>query len=223
MRRAWLIALAFSLTAHAAIVVVCLQKLIIPARVEIAPGDGGDQPFHVALVEVAVRDELTAARRDELTVAPPAPDIVVEPDPPDELIVFKAPPDAEPKTITGDNTATAESERLPLVSQAAPEKPSADAGAPGTRAEPLSRRNRPPAYPVIARRQGWEGTVVLDVDVLADGRVSAVTVACSSGHEVLDRAATDAVRRWLFRPAMRLGEPIADAVRVPVRFQLVPR
>jgi protein TonB len=87
-------------------------------------------------------------------------------------------------------------------------------------AAPRYEENSPPAYPAIARRRGYEGVVILSVEVYADGTPGAVTVKVSSGHDILDRAAADAVRRWQFRPGIRAGTPISMTVDVPIRFVL---
>lgn len=50
-------------------------------------------------------------------------------------------------------------------------------------------------YPVLARRRGWEGEVVLAFRVDADGRIGNVRVANSSGFGLLDSAARDALLR----------------------------
>jgi len=80
--------------------------------------------------------------------------------------------------------------------------------------------NPAPAYPYGARRRGQEGRVVLSVEVLPTGDAGAISVERSSGVASLDRAATDAVRRWRFRPARRDGKPVRATVQVPVRFAL---
>jgi protein TonB len=80
--------------------------------------------------------------------------------------------------------------------------------------------NPAPGYPTRARRRGWEGRVVLEVAVAADGTVNAVEVRESSGYATLDRAARDAVRGWRFSPASEHGVAVADKVTVPVRFAL---
>lgn len=67
---------------------------------------------------------------------------------------------------------------------------------------------------------GWEGRVVLRVEVLADGSAGAVSVAKSSGHEALDDAALEAVRRWKFVPAKRDGAAVNSSVNVPINFNL---
>jgi protein TonB len=49
-------------------------------------------------------------------------------------------------------------------------------------------------YPRSAIDNNWEGLVVVRMTVGADGRIAALGVAKSSGHEVLDRQALDMFR-----------------------------
>ena len=49
-------------------------------------------------------------------------------------------------------------------------------------------------YPEVARRQGIEGSLILSVDIRADGGVDDIRVLRSSGHELLDEAAIRIVR-----------------------------
>jgi protein TonB len=42
----------------------------------------------------------------------------------------------------------------------------------------------------------------------------------SSGYEILDKAAMEAVERWKFKPAMADGFPVEGEVEVPIRFKL---
>ena len=77
-----------------------------------------------------------------------------------------------------------------------------------------------PDYPRLARRRGIEGEVLLRVLVDIDGRPSAVAVAESSGYDVLDAAAREAVEKWRFQPARRLGSAVEATVMVPIVFRL---
>ena len=77
-----------------------------------------------------------------------------------------------------------------------------------------------PTYPAAARRAGLQGTARLRVQILADGRVGEIVVDTSTGHQALDQAATEAVRRWRFEPARRGTEPVATWVLLPVEFHL---
>jgi protein TonB len=89
---------------------------------------------------------------------------------------------------------------------------------PAFRAEYL--RNPAPRYPLRARRDGVEGTVMLKVLVTAAGLPGSVEIQASSGSVALDRAAEDAVKSWRFVPARR-GDAAVDAwVVVPVVFHL---
>jgi len=91
---------------------------------------------------------------------------------------------------------------------------------PAVRVAPRYRFTPPPLYPALARSRGWQGDVELWVRVAEDGRVLEARVHDSSGFEMLDRAAVDAVGRWRFHPA-RIGQtPVPTEVRVPVCFRL---
>jgi protein TonB len=95
-----------------------------------------------------------------------------------------------------------------------------EAGQVLSEAKPLYRVNPPPSYPRMARRQGYEGMVVLEVLVDRRGRVGDLRVLSSSGFTLLDKAAMAAVEKWLFEPGRRGDEAVAMRVRVPIRFVL---
>ena len=86
--------------------------------------------------------------------------------------------------------------------------------------KPVYIRNPAPKYPRLARRKRYQGTVVLDVLVDPEGKVSDLKLFKTSGYSVLDRAATLAVKKWQFRPGKRGDEIVTMWVRVPIRFQL---
>ena len=88
---------------------------------------------------------------------------------------------------------------------------------PGVDPTPLS--SPAPRYPVEALRNGESGTVVLHVEVGADGVPTDIQIAKSSHSRSLDRAASEAVRQWRFHPAQRNGQPVAGSVQVPVAFK----
>jgi protein TonB len=77
-----------------------------------------------------------------------------------------------------------------------------------------------PAYPMPALRGREQGTVLVVAQVDASGRVSDTQIARRSGSYILDRAATNEVRRWKFEPAIHNGQPVAANVQVPVSYQL---
>ena len=51
------------------------------------------------------------------------------------------------------------------------------------------------AYPMLARRNGWQGRVQVGLRVEADGRLSHVRIAHSSGYRLLDNAALATLNR----------------------------
>ena len=85
---------------------------------------------------------------------------------------------------------------------------------------PQPRSDIQPVYPRSARRAGWEGVVRISALVDALGMVVSADVSVSSGHDVLDQAALESVRRTFFTPARQNGTAIACRVIIPVRFQL---
>jgi protein TonB len=77
-----------------------------------------------------------------------------------------------------------------------------------------------PEYPPRSRRLGEEGLVLLEVEVLPDGRVGTVRVLQAPDYPRLVDAAIEAVRSAAFRPATTDGRPVRAFVEVPIRFRL---
>lgn len=90
-------------------------------------------------------------------------------------------------------------------------------------ASPLAGSNEPPAYPFVAWRRGVEGTVVVLLDVDADGQVTGARVDVSSGNSSLDEAAVKKLATWTFAPARRDGTAEAAVIRQVVVFRLADR
>jgi len=80
--------------------------------------------------------------------------------------------------------------------------------------------NPAPVYPPLARRMGQQGKVMLRVLVNADGTADKVELRMSSGANLLDNAALEAVKRWRFVPARQGSEPVTAWVLVPITFTL---
>jgi TonB family protein len=95
---------------------------------------------------------------------------------------------------------------------------SAHGGGSGTR--PKYGDNPKPIYPKEAKEKGYEGEVVLRVEVLVNGRVGQIEIKKSSSYESLDRAALTAVKQWRFIPAKKGDVAIPLWVNIPVKFQL---
>jgi protein TonB len=80
--------------------------------------------------------------------------------------------------------------------------------------------NPKPVYPMIARQRHWEGMVMLRVFITADGHATQVQVQRSSGYDVLDQSALEAVKNWRFVPAKRGEFTEASWASVPIEFEL---
>jgi len=103
---------------------------------------------------------------------------------------------------------------------AAPSAPSAPAQIVPPSSSAAHLHNPAPPYPVLSRRLGEQGRVLLRVRIEADGSASAAQVYGSSGFVRLDQAAQQAVLRWRFVPGTRNGEPQAMWHLVPIHFVL---
>ncbi len=79
---------------------------------------------------------------------------------------------------------------------------------------------KPISYPRWAIKQGWQGRFVIAVEILTDGSVGRYKVRESTGHRMLDRVATEAIRAWKFKPAVKDGKYIGTCIEIPVVFKL---
>ena len=77
-----------------------------------------------------------------------------------------------------------------------------------------------PAYPNSEIRLGHEGTVLLRVQILPNGRVGEIQVEESSGFVKLDESAAREARSYRMKPGMQNGVATVMWVRVPIKFQL---
>ena len=80
--------------------------------------------------------------------------------------------------------------------------------------------NPAPRYPYLSRANGEEGKVILQVVVDKYGLASEITIIQSSGYRRLDKAATKAVKKWKFQPALKGGFKVQGVVQVPISFVL---
>jgi protein TonB len=81
--------------------------------------------------------------------------------------------------------------------------------------------NPKPPYPPEAKNKGLEGRVLLQVEVLPNGRAGDVFVKESSGCDSLDQSALLTVKKWRFIPAKKGGIPYPSWVNIPITFQLL--
>ena len=80
--------------------------------------------------------------------------------------------------------------------------------------------DRPQASPrySAAMKSAGSGTVVLMVQVAADGKVKSVHVMMSSNVRALDEEAVRTAKSWAYKPAIKNGTPVDGYVQVPITF-----
>ena len=76
-----------------------------------------------------------------------------------------------------------------------------------------------PEYSEEARKAKYQGTVILQVVIDAEGRPRDIRTARTLGLG-LDEKAIEAVRTWRFQPAMKDGRAVAVLVNIQVSFRL---
>jgi TonB family protein len=96
-----------------------------------------------------------------------------------------------------------------------------DAGQPADRS-PRVIAGQLAKYPMEAQRNGWEGTVVVQVYVNEDGKITKARMTHSSGFDVLDNAAVESVLGWHFEPAVEHGGTASGWATVQVVFKVPP-
>jgi protein TonB len=75
-------------------------------------------------------------------------------------------------------------------------------------------------YPELLRAAGIGGTVTVRAYIDTLGRVTAVELGRSSGHEALDRAALEAVKLFEFTPALNRDQKVAVWVEQRIVFEV---
>jgi protein TonB len=228
-RRAGLLfpaALSFSAVAH-------LLALFLWPYSPAPPALGQPEPIPVRLL---------AAPRPPPQAAPgsravrPAPQLQPAPAPPEPepetaasvSPLELAPPEPASAEATKQHTEEPAAQEGPPGPVSVSTEPPADAGAPrapaaeiaATQAVLSSLRSRIVKnirYPALARANGWQGTVLLEMLLDGEGRLEGLAVRRSSGYTVLDRAAAALVRS--VTPVENpLGRPLR--IEVPIDYEL---
>jgi protein TonB len=223
--------LALSLLAHAA-ALLALRAGIMPHQ----------QPMKTepAPVQIALLPPPAPPTPPAITAPPAAPAEAPKPAAPKPLPVERKPPKPKTHAPAPQPTPAPAAKAEPTPAPAAPAEPAAPAPpAPAVSAPPAppvppaapvhvgvsipasyAASNRPPVQPPRSVRNGEEGTVMLRVQVQADGSAGQIEIAKSSGFPMLDDAAKSAVQNWRFHPATSDGKPVTEWFRVPITFKL---
>lgn len=170
------------------------------------------------VIPVQVMAELIEAPSPEIAPAPASPLT----DRPRQAVKPRSPP----KPAAVQPVAIADPPPSPVASTGvmapdpAPHAPAAPAQVelPSSSADYLN--NPRPPYPLLSRRLGEQGEVIVRVFIETDGIATRAEIGHSSGFDRLNQAALQAVLKWRYLPGKRHGVPVAMWFNVPIRFVL---
>jgi len=81
-------------------------------------------------------------------------------------------------------------------------------------------RQPKPRYPMVSRKLGEEGTVLVKGCIEENGSIRNVEIINGSGHARLDAEAIETVRRWTFSGGNQKSKKIISCYRIPIQFVL---
>ncbi|MEP7156016.1 MAG: energy transducer TonB [Betaproteobacteria bacterium] len=133
--------------------------------------------------------------------------------PPPEVVIAYETPQNVPVVIT-PQISRPPAPKVAPVSTPKIEPPSSDAD---------YLQNPKPVYPPMSKRLNEQGKVILRVLIGLDGTAQQSEIATSSGHDRLDQAALETVKKWRYVPGKRNGVAEAMWFNVPINFVLEKR
>lgn len=215
-----------------------LHLFFLAAAGYLSAGWTAPPPVQEVLLEMDLVND--PAERAGVSALPPAPSPVPEVPRQSQPVPAEALPTEEPAEalVTTSELAMTEAQPVAAAAAAAPVSPGGSPDSTGSSAiggtssggstkgggiaAPgiLSKAN--PVYPSSARKAGQEGTVLLRIEILTNGRTGAISIARSTGYAALDEAAIEAVANWQFIPAKDLatGRAVPCTTTLPVSFRL---
>lgn len=125
--------------------------------------------------------------------------------------------------LAGASWRCSDEATLPKTTVAPAESQTAQDAVPdaGPEAMPTVVSQITPAYPELAKKAGVEGLVYLQVQIDKEGRVGEVkTIRCDQPNQGFEEAASEAVKKWTFKPALHNGQPVEATVTIPFMFKL---
>jgi protein TonB len=86
---------------------------------------------------------------------------------------------------------------------------------------PISDMHNPsPEYPEMAIFLNYQGTAIVRIKVSTKGLSEGVQVLRSSGFDLLDKSAVNALKKWRFTPSKNGNTPVASAVIISVIYEI---
>ena len=219
--RGWMLAaLALNSTILLALVLIPLvypealpwRAMSILMEVPPPPAVPTPPPQHQAVRATPTPSKLTLTSIVAPRRIPDIITIVKDPEPADSTNVATWEP---PNGVPGGDDKVFNSQPMPRVVH--PDVPKS-LHVPSTVAAGLLLRKVVPPYPPLGKAMHVQGTVVLAATIAKDGTIANLRVV--SVPAVLQQAALDAVRQWLYRPYLLNGAPVDVETQVNVIFTL---
>ena len=163
-----------------------------------------------------MRTALTGVRDGELP-EPVAPAVLAEP----SVTTLPPPPPPPPPdrhTKPEPTAAGRRAEREPRPGGAAPTSAMRPLRIGGAIKEPKKLKHVNPVYPEIAKQARVQGVVILEATISPRGEVTSVTVL--RGIPLLDQAAVEAVKQWVYAPTLLNDVPVPVIMTVTVNYKL---
>ncbi len=195
-----------------------LHVLLLPAAI-MQRNEPSSQPRPVLGLELV---QHTSARQQQPTVPDNAKQQARQPDSTENTAKLTTAPETETATATTGSHKSVASQDTQTIDTPRP------ATVDVAETDPLetlrSTLHRQLAanfrYPLLARKRGMEGNVVLQLRILADGTMQNISVATSSGHRLLDTAAVASARSLTLESGLAGWSNTSIEIHIPIHYRL---
>ena len=194
------------------------------------PCDAATAPVSVAAADAAPTPGLAAVAEVEPASAPrPTAEVEPTPSPEPQPPLPSQPPPPKPRQapVRATPMAPKQTPRMAerttttrTVDAPARKEPPAPVRVGGSIKEPQKIKNVKPVYPRIAIQSKVQGIVIIECTIGPQGDVTRATVL--RGFPLLDQAAIDAVRQWVYAPTLVNGAAVPVIMTVTINFRLQP-
>jgi len=159
--------------------------------------------------------------RERKAVAVQTPDEIFIPPPPADIARPEITTRAFEESDEADVTETiAPTDFNPFEPPEIPTAPPAPEEFVAYDSPPVLIHSEAPEYPEMAMQAESEGTVSVVVVINESGRVINAYVQSSTANELLQQAAVEAAKKFLFKPAMQRDVPVKCRIMIPFNFGL---
>lgn len=205
-----------------------VHSLLIAALIAMPPAVPAEREKNLAVVEIlptppVPEQTITPPRQDTRPDSAPRPEAQNQPAEQPSLDAEPAPQaealPGEASTPTSVGLRSGTGTGIPRMTGIPPVRGSRAGG--GSAAASASAVYAPkPAYPPAARKDGWEGSVVVQIRVNADGSVTVLSVLESARDDVKEAAVAAAAARQYSPERDANGIPVSVVRNIMINFDL---